>query len=47
MVLNIGIRPSRVAQGLKIAHDDDTSLVIAIMPQLQQPPKVQTLTTTK
>jgi len=35
MVSNIGIRPLKVAQGLKIAHDDDTSLVATIMPPLQ------------
>jgi hypothetical protein len=47
MVLSIRAKPSRVAQGLKRAHDDDTPLVTAIVPPFQQPPKVQTLIITK
>jgi hypothetical protein len=43
MVLSTRPKPSRVAQGLKRAHDDDTPVATTIMPPFQQPPKVQTL----
>jgi hypothetical protein len=47
MVLNIRAKPSGVAQGLKKTHDDDTFLATTIVPPFRQPPKVQTLITTK
>jgi hypothetical protein len=40
-------KSSRAAQGLKRAHDDDAPFTTSVMPPLQQPPKVQTLTTIK
>jgi len=40
MALSIGAKPSRVAQGLKRAHDNDTSCVATTPPPFQQPPKV-------
>jgi len=47
MVLSTKTKPSGVAQGLKRAHDDDTPFATVIVPPFQQPPKVQTLITTK
>jgi hypothetical protein len=34
-------------EGLKKTHDDNTPLIAVAVPPLEQPPKVQTLATTK